>query len=115
MITNLRYHATTWALAGAAAFALALIPIAGHAASADANEAFCELVADYAHIAATARDQGWLLGQFKSTVAKHSDAAMRPLIYKIGTIVYTSEDFADLNPEQAMRYAYRTCMTMPAN
>ena len=99
-------------VAALVAFLLALIPTCGHAATADEDEAFCEMIADYAQVAANARDQGMLLGEFKSIAArkaKTSGSPMGPLIGKIATAVYTSDDFAGLTPEQTMRYAYRTC------
>lgn len=103
-----------WIGAAAAAFILALAPTAGHAQSTG-NEGFCTVVADAAQSAANARNQGLLLGQYKGMIARRAtrdNADMIALVNKVGTIVYTSEDFAGLAPEQAMRYAYRTCMSI---
>lgn len=100
-------------LAAALAFLLALAPMDSRAAQAGGNEDFCEVVADAAQVAANAREQGALLGQYRSYIAKlakHGDADMARLLDKVGLIVYTSEDFAGLTSEQAMRYAYRSCM-----
>jgi len=101
-----------WIGAAAAAVLLGLIPM-----TSSADEGFCEVVADAAQVAAKARDDGVLLGQYKSHIAqiaagKPAAVDMHRLLDKVGTIVYTSEDFAGLTPDQAMRYAYRSCMSV---
>jgi len=108
-------------VAALVAFLLALIPMSCHATTTAADEGFCEVVADAAQVAAKARNEGVLLGQYKSHIAHIGDphdtgaANMRKLLDKISTVVYTSDDFAGLTPEQTMRYAYRTCMSVPQN
>jgi hypothetical protein len=105
-----------WIVAGAASVLLAAIPTCSQAAPLPGGEEFCELVADSAQVAAKAREQGALLGQFKSRVDHSVDphnVEMRDLLDKVGTIIYTSDDFAGLTSEQAMRKAYRACMSVP--
>jgi len=103
-----------WIVGAIVAFLLGLIPMIGYTAPTTADEGFCEVLADSAQVAAKARDSGVLLGQFKSEVAhmgdSNSGAGMRVVLDKMGTIVYTSEDFAGLTPDQAMRKTYRSCM-----
>lgn len=92
---------------------LMIMPFAAQAKTNDADEFFCQLVADAAQVAASARDQGLLLGEYKSKIAQRATrdtAGMTALLNKVGTVVYTSEDFADLTPQEASRYAYRSCL-----
>ncbi|MDR3389090.1 MAG: hypothetical protein P4L92_18775 [Rudaea sp.] len=109
------YHNRTilgYVVAFGLALLVAALAVPAHAAQGG-GEGFCSVVADAAQVAANARSQGALLGQYRSKVAQlaHSNADMARLLDKVGVIVFTSEDFAGLTPEQAMRLAYRSCMS----
>lgn len=112
---KLRPKHTTACLIVTFVIAVALFaPGPAHAKSNDADEFFCQLVADAAQVAANARDQGLLLGQYKSMIAQRATpdtVGMTAILNKVGAVVYTSEDFAAMTPEQASRYAYRSCLS----